>query len=109
MGDILITGEVAMQHAEVARLVGALSAECRGMKVSRRSEIQQAAKWSGSGKRTAKGALEDLLVWYYGQGGTINALWGSVARGLGDERVSKLKRKCLKASPIAQARMEAAK
>ncbi len=94
----MITG-AALQHAEIARLVGGLSLEITtGLKVGRGHSVMLVANgWSGSAKRTKKGALEDLVLWYYGQGGTIEAQWGGIRRALGDERAGKLLTKAMKA------------
>lgn len=97
-GSFTITGKAALQHAEICRLVGALGIEITtGMKASRFSSMNLANRWSGSPKRTKKGALEDLLVWFYTGGGTIDAMWNGVTRALGEDRAARLKRKCEKA------------
>lgn len=95
---MMITGP-AIAHAEIARLIGGLCIEIKtGLKVGRGHSVMLVAnQWSGSAKRTKKGALEDLVIWYYGQGGEINAQWGSVTRALGDYRAALLRRKAQKA------------
>lgn len=100
----MITGP-AIQHAEIARLVGCLCIEIStGMRASRGSAMEQARKWCGSPKRTKAGMLEDLLVWFYGNGGLITAQWATVNRALGEPRAQKLQRRCLRAGKTYEAR-----
>lgn len=51
---------------------------------------------TGSPKRTSKGLLEDLVMWMYENGLTINQQWATVARALGPDRTNKLKRRAFR-------------
>lgn len=89
--EMAITGN-AIRYAEIHRLVGGLTIEITtGMKVGRGHSVMLVAnQWSGSAKRTKKGALEDLVVWFYRNGGTLDAQWSGVERALGADRKAKL-------------------
>ncbi len=99
MSDFTITGRAAITMAEIHRLIGGLTIEITtGMKVGRGHSVMLVAnEWSGSSKRTKKGALEDLVVWFYRNGGTIDAQWAGVERALGADRKAKLGRAARKA------------
>lgn len=96
MSDFIIEGSAAMRMAEIHRLIGGLTIEITtGVKVGRGHSVMLVAnQWSGSPKRTKKGALEDLVLWFYQNGGTIGAQWNGVERALGVDRAGKLRRKC---------------
>lgn len=94
-GGFSITGQAAIQHAEIHRLIGALGLQAQGYRF-KLPNLRLAQQWCGSEKRTAKGVLEDLVLWFYANGGTINAQWNTVGRALGEDRAAKLRRKAEK-------------
>jgi hypothetical protein len=79
-------------------LVGRLAMQHRGTRFRGVSPLAQAQAYCGTPKRTARGALEDYVIWLHQNGMPIRAMWGTVEGVLGPDRTAKLRRKAEKIS-----------
>jgi hypothetical protein len=88
----IITGKDVTTYFKLS-LVGRLAMQAHGVRFKGASPLAQVQALGGTSKRTAKGAMEDYVLWLYGQGLSLGAMWGTVERTIGAEKTAKLRKK----------------
>jgi len=88
----IITGSGVPDYFKLS-LVGRLAMQARGIRFKGASPLAQVQALGGTSKRTAKGAMGDYVVYLYGQGLRLGAMWATVERTIGAEKTAKLRKK----------------